>query len=103
MLRQKPTKEESYQYLVTIFKAGNVDTEEKALGHIDGLMKKSWRMSCIPVFVLLFGSALAPKFLFFWLLFFLMGLAWIWSSSFITIQMMKRYIKEELNKPALID
>jgi hypothetical protein len=32
-----------------------------------------------------------------------MGLAWIWSSSFITIQMMKRYIKEELNKPALID
>jgi hypothetical protein len=100
MLPQKPSKEESYQYLISIFKEAQVDTKEKALSHIDGLVKKSWRASIVPVFIIFLGGTLAPKYLFFWLLFFLLGLAWIWSSTFLTSRMMKRYIKEELSEQA---
>jgi hypothetical protein len=95
MLAKKPSKEENYQYLAKIFKSGGVDTKEKAQSHIDGLIKKSRKVSIIPALILVLGGTFAPKFLFFWLLFSLMGTAWIWSSTFITCKMMKRYIAEE--------
>lgn len=91
-------KEESYLYLKRIFATGGVDTEEQVLEHIDGLMKKSYRVTSIPVLILVLGGIFAPTLLFFWLLFSLMGSAWIWSSTYMTIKLMKRYI-EELKNP----
>lgn len=101
MLKSKPSKEENYQYLVRIMQSGGVDSREKAESHIDGLMKKSWRFSIIPIAVLILGAVLAPKLLFFWWLFGLFGLAWIWCSTYATTQMMKRYIKEEFGDEAI--
>jgi hypothetical protein len=99
MIPKKPTKEESYQYLITIFTSGGVDTEEKVDEHIQGLLKKSRRATCIPLAALAVGSIFASKFLFFWVFFSLMGTAWIWSSALMTVNLMRRYKTEELNKP----
>ena len=70
------------------------DTQEKAQGHIDGLVKKSWKFSSIPLLILIIGYSFAPQLLFFWGLFSLFGLAWIWCSTYNTNTMIKRYIQE---------
>lgn len=98
MLNKKPSKEENYQYLVRILKSGGVDTREKADLHIKGLVKKSWHFSLIPAIVFLAGILLAPQLLFFWYMFGILGLAWIWCSTYATTQMMKRYIREEFTE-----
>ncbi len=90
-------QEESYQYLKRIFISGNVTTEAQVREHISGLRKKSYRVTVIPVMLLAFGGVFVPKLIFFWLMFSLMGGAWIWSSTYMTIKLMERYISDEVN------
>ena len=100
MLRQKPKKEEQYEYLVRILKAGNVDTREKAEGHIRGLKQKAYKFSAIPLLVFAIGSIILPTYIAIWVMLCLFGLAWIWSSTYATTQMMRKYIKKEFDMDA---
>ena len=93
MMPQKPKKEEQYQYLVNIMKAGNVDTREKAEGHIRGLKQKAYKFSAIPLLIVAIGSVILPGYIAIWAILCLFGLAWIWSSTYATMQMMRRYIR----------
>ena len=97
MMPQKPKKEEQYQYLVNILKTGNVDTREKAEGHIRGLKQKAYKFSAIPLLVFAVGSMILPSYIAIWMMLCLFGLAWIWSSTYATTQMMKRYIRSEFD------
>lgn len=97
MLPKKSTNEENYQYLAGILKSGNVDTREKAQEHIKGLKDKAFKFSSIPVLVIIFGALLLPKFMPVWVMIFMFGLAWIWLSTYSTIQLMQRYIKKEFD------
>ncbi len=90
-------KEKHYQYLVTIMKKGQVDTLEKAEQHIQGLKQKTIRFSLVVLFIAIVLYLLIPKYTFFILMFTLFGLAWAWSSTYTTQQMIRRYIKIELS------
>jgi len=97
MLPKKTTNEENYQYLAGILKAGNVDTQAKAQEHIKGLRDKACKFSSIPLFVIIVGILLLPKLTPVWVMVFLFGLAWIWLSTYSTIQLIQRYIQKEFN------
>ncbi|MEO0442703.1 MAG: hypothetical protein AAFZ92_03045 [Pseudomonadota bacterium] len=97
MMPQKPKKEEQYQYLVKILRQANVDSREKAEGHIRGLKQKAYKFSAIPLLVFSIGSILLPSYIGIWAMLCLFGLAWIWSSTYATTGMMKKYIKKEFD------
>lgn len=97
MLAKKSTNEENYQYLARILKSADVDTREKAQEHIKGLRDKAIKFSSIPLLVIIIGVLFLPQFMPIWGMIVLFGLAWIWLSTYSTIQLIQRYIQKEFN------
>ncbi|MGH1438760.1 MAG: hypothetical protein ACRBBR_01510 [Cellvibrionaceae bacterium] len=97
MLPKKSTNEENYQYLASILKSADVDTREKAQGHIKGLRDKAIKFSSIPLLVIILGVIFLPQFMPVWVMIVLFGLAWIWLSTYSTIQLIQRYIQKEFD------
>lgn len=97
MLPKKSTNEENYQYLANILKSADVDTREKAQGHIKGLRDKAIKFSSIPLLVIILGVIFLPQFMPVWVMIVLFGLAWIWLSTYSTIQLIQRYIQKEFD------
>ncbi len=91
-------KEKHYQYLANIMKKGQVDTIEKAEQHIQGLKQKTIRFSLTVLAIAIVLYLFIPKYIFFILMLTLFGLAWAWSSTYTTQQMIRRYIKLELSE-----
>lgn len=96
MFRQKPNREQNYQFIASVMREGNIDTIDKVRSHVANLKRKATRFSAIVLVVTVLLYLIFPKLIVIWFMLAFGALAWVWSSSFSTILLMKMYIERDL-------